>query len=302
MIFKYIVRFLLVGILTIGSNFVTGEKIYADVNTNEDVGMELFKDTSLNLDDFIDVGDNPIDADDFLNLELNIKGAEEENLEEEKSEEDKPEEGNIKENKETNPKDATSVYIPEQDKWKLILVNKQNPVPEDYQTRLVNVGNMEVDERIAKDTARMLKAAKADGVDLVICSAYRSYDKQSSLFNRKINKYMASNMNYMEAYSQAAFSVTVPGTSEHQLGLALDIVTPSYTSLNEGFADTEAAKWLYENCMEYGFIMRYPKGKENITGIIFEPWHFRYVGKKYAKEISDMEITLEEYLEYIGLK
>lgn len=326
MIIKYLIRFGIAGILTFLSSFATGKDIYAESNLiqgddqaifsdwndynpgtesiatgQNDEGMQLFRDTSLNINDFIDAGENPIDADDFFQFENKEAGEDnqEENREEKNSSEQKPE-GNNK--KETGSGTKEGIYIPQSDMWKLILVNKQNPVPDDYKANLVSVGNMQVDERIASDTAKMLKAAKNDGVDLVICSAYRSYDKQTDLFNRKIKKFLGSGMNYMEAYAQASYSVTVPGTSEHQLGLALDIVTPSYSSLNEGYADTDGGKWLYEHCMEYGFIMRYPKGKENITGIIFEPWHFRYVGKKYAKEISEMGITLEEYLEYAGLK
>ena len=100
-----------------------------------------------------------------------------------------------------------------------------------------------------------------------------------------------------EAYEEASRSVAIPGTSEHQLGLALDILGSGYSSLNEGFADTKAGQWLAENCAKYGFILRYPKGKEDITGIIYEPWHFRYVGNPHALMISDEGLTLEEYLE-----
>lgn len=187
--------------------------------------------------------------------------------------------------------------------WKLILVNKQNHVPEGYELNLVSInGSMQVDARIAKPLAKMLDAAKADGVSLMICSAYRSYERQITLFENKIRRSMRSGLSYLDAYADASYSVTVPGTSEHQLGLALDIVTPSYTSLNEGFENTEAGKWLKAHSSEYGFILRYPKGREHITGIIYEPWHFRYVGEQAAKEITENELTLEEYLEQIGMK
>ena len=91
--------------------------------------------------------------------------------------------------------------------------------------------------------------------------------------------------------------VTVPGASEHQLGLALDIVSNTYTALDQGFGNTDAGKWLYEHSREYGFILRYPKDKEYITGIDFEPWHFRYVGIEAATVIMDEGITLEEFVE-----
>ena len=184
------------------------------------------------------------------------------------------------------------------DDWHLLLVNKQNPVPEGYEAELVeynNTGKM-VDKRMVADLDRMLKAAGKDGISLSICSAYRSYERQTQLFNNKISSCLGSADNYLKAYSKAATTVAPPGTSEHQTGLALDIVTGSYTSLDAGFGDTKAGKWLAQNGADYGFILRYPKGKEDITGIIYEPWHYRYVGCEYAKEISRLGITLEEYI------
>lgn len=183
------------------------------------------------------------------------------------------------------------------DDWKLILVNKQNPVPEDYDLNLSNInGSMQVDSRIVDSVYDMLEAAQKDGVDLMICSAYRSYDRQTVLFNNKMNKLMNKGMSYMEAYAVGSMSVTVPGTSEHQLGLALDILTGSYTAMDDGFGDTKAGKWLNENAPDYGFILRYPSGKEEITGIIYEPWHFRYVGVEYSRDITESGLCLEEYL------
>ena len=108
---------------------------------------------------------------------------------------------------------------------------------------------------------------------------------------------MKKGMSYMEAYSLASQIVMVPGASEHQLGLAIDINCDTYTSLDEGFADTEAGKWLAAHCYEYGFILRYPLGKEYITGVEYEPWHFRYVGKEAATVISEQGICLEEFIE-----
>ena len=182
--------------------------------------------------------------------------------------------------------------------WKLLLVNKQHPIPEDYTFTLGKItGNMQCDERIIPELLAMLQAAKADGVNLIICSPYRDLNRQEVLFNRKIDAYMSKGMSYMEAYKTASQAVTVPGASEHQLGLALDIVCDTYYSLNEGFGDTEAGKWLAEHSCEYGFILRYPLGKEYITSIEYEPWHFRYVGKEAATEITEKGITLEEFVE-----
>lgn len=192
----------------------------------------------------------------------------------------------------------TEATVFSRDDWRLILVNKQHPIPEDYRFTLATIkGNMQCDERIINDLLNMMQAAKEDGVSLLICSPYRSDARQEYLFNRKISRYMSRGMSYMDAYKLAGQAVTVPGSSEHQIGLSLDIVCNSYQSLDEGFGDTEAGIWLREHCAEFGFILRYPKGKEYITGIEFEPWHFRYVGVDAATIIMSREITLEEFVE-----
>lgn len=182
--------------------------------------------------------------------------------------------------------------------WNLILINKQHPIPEDYQFDLGTItGNLQCDERIIPDLLDMLKQAKQDGIDLTICSPYRNLEHQQQLFEKKINIYMTQDsMSYLEAYKLASQAVTVPGASEHQVGLALDIYTPTYKNLDAGFGNTEAGKWLAAHCSEFGFILRYPEGKEYVTGIEYEPWHFRYVGKEAAQEITSQQITLEEFV------
>ena len=183
----------------------------------------------------------------------------------------------------------------DKDDWRLVLINKQHSIPEDYSFNLATItGRMQCDERILDDLADMLQAAKREGVNLDICSPYRTHDYQSGLFERKIDKYMKRGMSYMEAYQLSSQAVTLPGNSEHEVGLALDIVCDTYTELEEGFADTKAGKWLAANSYRYGFILRYPKGKEYFTGIEFEPWHFRYVGVEAATYITEQGITLEE--------
>lgn len=182
------------------------------------------------------------------------------------------------------------------DDWQLVLVNKQHPIPEDYEVTLGNItGSMKCDVRILDDLMAMLEAAKKDGIRLMICSPYRDYNRQTVLFERKINYYMDKGYSYMDAYRISSITVTVPGASEHQIGLALDIVSNTYTSLDTGFGETDAGIWLREHGYEYGFILRYPLGKEYITGIQYEPWHYRYVGKKAATEIMKRGITLEEF-------
>ena len=202
---------------------------------------------------------------------------------------------------ETSEEDT--VYEFSEDDWRLILINKQHSIPDGYEEE-VPLGNistmkgiMHCDERIIDDLLDMIQAAKDDGVTLAICSPYRDLQYQERLFNRKIRKYMKRGLSYMEAYQLASQAVTVPNASEHQIGLALDIVTDTYVALNEGFAKTAAGKWLAENSCKYGFILRYPKGKEDITGIEYEPWHFRYVGAEVATLITEQGITLEEFWE-----
>lgn len=196
------------------------------------------------------------------------------------------------------PEDGEQTVFDEND-WRLLLINKQHPVPDDYTfphgaIKTVK-GDMECDERIIDDLLQMMQAASEDGVKLGICSPYRDLSYQEYLFNRKIKAYMEKGMSYMEAYAISSQAVTVPGASEHQLGLAIDFVSDTYTTLDEGFAETSAGIWLEEHCAEYGFILRYPKGKEYVTSIEFEPWHFRYVGKEAAAIIMEEGLCLEEF-------
>lgn len=180
--------------------------------------------------------------------------------------------------------------------WRLVLVNKQHPIPEDYSFNLGSIkGSMQCDERIIADLLLMLQAAKTDGISLAICSPYRNLDRQEMLFEKKIKAYMSQGYSYMEAYKTASRTVTIPGASEHQIGLAIDIFSDTYTSLDEGFGETAAGRWLAEHSCEYGFIIRYPEGKEYITGIEYEPWHFRYVGKEAAAIMTQENICLEEF-------
>jgi D-alanyl-D-alanine carboxypeptidase len=183
------------------------------------------------------------------------------------------------------------------DDWQLILVNKQHPIPEDYTfSSEVIKGSMKCDARIITELRKMMKAAQEDGINLVVSSSYRDYDRQTYVFNRKIDYYIEKGYSYLEAYKLASITVTVPDASEHQIGLALDITSTTYSELEVEFGDTKAGKWLAAHCAEYGFILRYPLGKEDITGIQYEPWHFRYVGKTAATEIMNRGITLEEFV------
>lgn len=180
--------------------------------------------------------------------------------------------------------------------WRLLLVNKQHPIPEDYSFNLgVIKGSMQCDERIIADLLAMMQAAKGDGINLEVCSPYRTDGRQEWLFEKKIKKYMNQGYSYMEAYKTASQIVTIPGSSEHQIGLAVDIYSDTYRQLDKAFDDTDAGKWLAMHSYEYGFVVRYPEGKEYITGIEYEPWHFRYVGREAAAVMHEEDLCLEEF-------
>lgn len=187
--------------------------------------------------------------------------------------------------------------------WNLILVNPWNKMPEGGEITLTTLKNgLQVDERCYPALQEMMDACRAAGLSPVICSAYRSMEKQQSLYDNKVDRLMGQGYSREEALREAAEVVALPGTSEHQLGLAVDIVDLSNQNLDESQEDTAVQKWLMEHCWEYGFILRYPNEKSEVTGIIYEPWHYRYVGKEAAAEIRDLDLCLEEYLEQLKQK
>lgn len=184
--------------------------------------------------------------------------------------------------------------------YTFLLVNSENPLEEDYKPELEEAENhYMVDSRIAEDLMRMLEAAREDGLDPLICSAYRSTRRQKELYDEQYRKWRYQGYSEEEAYSLAATNVAVPGTSEHATGLAVDIVSRGYQILDEKQEQTEEAKWLMANCHRYGFILRYPNGKTELTGIIYEPWHYRYVGVELATYLTEEGLCLEEYLDSI---
>ncbi len=185
--------------------------------------------------------------------------------------------------------------------WNLVLVNPWYPLPEDYSFELTTVsGKYKMDSRCADALKAMLADCKAAGFTPFICSAYRTWDDQTYLFDKKVNSFINKGYSEAEAKVLAAKETAVPGTSEHQLGLAADILCTSRPWLDDGQANTATQQWLMANCHKYGFILRYPKGTTHITGIIYEPWHYRYVGVEIATEIMTKGITFEEYLGKIG--
>lgn len=180
--------------------------------------------------------------------------------------------------------------------WRLILVNRDYILPDGYKPKLANAveggfDNMYLDERVAPYYNKMYKAAYEDGIHLVPISGYRSVERQTNNFERKINYYIDQGYSKVEATQEAATIILPPGTSEHNAGLAMDIC-----SLEQNFEDTKEFEWLCENAADYGFILRYPEDKQDITKIIYEPWHWRYVGVEAAKEMKASGDCLEEYL------
>lgn len=199
---------------------------------------------------------------------------------------------------ETKQQQLAEEFAKEKEEYYLLLANAENPLPQDWSIQTEEVQNgYEMDKRAAPAMREMIQAAKEDGVELMLCSAYRSVEKQQQLFDRSQQAYMAQGMSEEEAYAKTATETAIPGTSEHQTGLAADIVTPTYQMLDAGFADTPAGQWLSEHAAEYGFVLRYPQDKQEVTGIIYESWHYRFVGKTHAKLMKESGLCLEEYLQ-----
>ena len=184
------------------------------------------------------------------------------------------------------------------DDWCLVLINSENPLDTSYAPELTKLDDEHsIDSRIADETKQMFQDAEAAGLNLYIVSAYRDYQSQKDVFDETMLNLIYQGKSPFDAYNETSQSVAVPGTSEHATGLAMDITSGEYGELDDQQANTDEAKWLIANCANYGYILRYPSDKSDITKIVYEPWHFRYVGKTAAKEITDQGITLEEYLE-----
>ena len=194
----------------------------------------------------------------------------------------------------------------------LYLVNPWNYVPDGYKVTVKDIPSKyatskQISADIYDDLMAMIKDCEAAMEEIYgsnvhtpfIRSAWRSMADQRYLFENKVAKVKAKHPEYTQAQAEqeAAKSVAIPGTSEHQLGLAVDIVDSEMRDLNESQEKTPVQKWLMEHCWEYGFILRFPNGTTDITGIIYEPWHYRYVGKDVAAEIHELGITFEEYIE-----
>lgn len=189
------------------------------------------------------------------------------------------------------------------DSWNLKLVNGKSPLPNGFTVRTEKIKakyardvGMLYDARAVAYLNAMCAAAEKDGVDLLVISSHRTNARQTTLYNNQVKKQRAKypNLSEDEIKKKAATVSAYPGTSEHELGLAVD-----FNSVEESFENTRQYQWLKTHAADYGFILRYTKEKQDITGVIYEPWHYRYIGEKHAKKINQLGYCLEEYIEYL---
>ena len=179
----------------------------------------------------------------------------------------------------------------------LTLVNYKNKIPDDWKVDLVSLNDQQsIDQRAYQELKNMLNDAKKEGLNIIVCSSYRTYDKQKELFVNKVKEYLKEGYGYNEAQEAASMWVAKPNTSEHQLGLAVDLVSKKNQRLDDSQERTAEQQWLIKNWWRYGFILRYPSNKSDLTKVGYEPWHYRFVGKEHAKKITEQGVCLEEYL------
>lgn len=189
---------------------------------------------------------------------------------------------------------------PVTNEWLLTLVNNNIPLPEDWQVTTMTAEpatQKELADVAAKAYLSMKGAAAIDGIELVLSSGYRTAEEQQDLFDKQKQKFLDRGKSEEEAIAEAKKQFAPAGYSEHQTGLAADIVSSKHSQTDKAFAKTEAGQWLEKHAPEYGFILRYPQNKQAITGVVYKPWHFRYVGVENAKAIAESGKCLEEYLD-----
>lgn len=185
--------------------------------------------------------------------------------------------------------------------WNLLLVNPDQALPADFDVELSDVDNeQQIDWRIVDAWENWRAAALEEGHRLFLASAFRSVERQADNYQQTLQEYIEAGLSEIEAVEKTKEYLTEPGHSEHHTGLALDIVDEEWIVAGHGlepeYAEEKSQKWLISTMSDYGFILRYPEGKERMTGIQYEPWHFRYVGVENAKYIEEHNLTLEEYI------
>ena len=180
--------------------------------------------------------------------------------------------------------------------WRLTLVNSENLLPADFEVELTDIDETrQFDARAIDDLNKMMNAMRKSGITNVwVQSSYRSVARQKELYDDSVNKYMKQGKTRAQAEKLTEKLINKPGSSEHNLGLAVD-----FNEVETEFKDTKGYKWLLKNAENYGFILRYPEEKVSITGISYEPWHWRYVGKEHAIQINKLNMCLEEYIDYL---
>lgn len=184
---------------------------------------------------------------------------------------------------------------PDRDEWDLVIANKASALPSDYKVTAKEYGEngIPVDVRIQGELTKLISAAANEGYSLSVVTGYRSYEKQSDIFNKKVEELMFLGYTEEAAKETAVKSVALPGTSDHNTGLGVDIVNTMSQSIS---AESASYQWLCDNAWEYGFVLRYPADKTEVTGFSFEPWHWRFVGEENAKAMHESGLCLEEYL------
>lgn len=179
----------------------------------------------------------------------------------------------------------------------LIVVNYNTPIPDNYKPDLTDTEfDQKIDKRAAKALDEMMADCRAAGCNPLPCSGYRSVEEQVKILEEKVKEYQNIGYSRKDAEKEARVWITEPGTSEHHTGLAMDIIDIDYQILDEKQEKTDTQQWLMKHCWDYGYILRYPNNKKDITHIGYESWHYRYVGKENAKKIRDSGLCLEEYV------
>ncbi len=173
----------------------------------------------------------------------------------------------------------------------LLVINKDNAISDSYKFPLVDFNGKPINSEIMSPLESMINDAKKDNINIYVSSGYRSVERQTVLYNRKVSYFLKKGFSKAQAEIEVAKIVAKPKTSEHHTGLAID-----FNSIKDSFCKTKEYDWLLKNSYKYGFILRYPKNKSDITNVIFEPWHFRYVGLENAKYIMENGICLEEFI------
>jgi D-alanyl-D-alanine carboxypeptidase len=202
------------------------------------------------------------------------------------------------------PPPETFQVIPEpveyDNEWAFYLINFDNPLPDGFAVNAEPVdGFYKLDVRCVEYGIRMIEDALKAGHNVMVVDGYRTYESQQNKFDALKNTYINQGFSEREAFLLTSKEIAIPGTSEHNAGLALDVFCRDFFrayGICDTFEETELFKWLNDNSWKYGFILRYPKGKTEITGFIYEPWHFRFVGVMRATEIFESGLTLEEYI------